>query len=249
VYTSSRDGTLRRWDARTGAATIVVAGSVPIRDFGVAADGRIAAQIGDAAVLIGADGVREQLGTGREWCASMSHFDRVRDRLIAKRCTGGLVLVDGKQRVELRTDGLGTTRIAASPDGARLAGALEDRTVRVWDVATGRVLRVLSGHGDLVMDVAFSPDGTRLASASYDHTVRVWELATGRHRVLRGHAGPVVRVAWHGDHELVTASEDGAVRVWRSPSLEPPSMRDIAAVLERETTARIDASNRATTGG
>jgi WD40 repeat protein/tRNA A-37 threonylcarbamoyl transferase component Bud32 len=248
VYTSSVDGSLRRWDAATGAATTIVAGDAPVRGFVLGADGRVAAQVGDTAVLVSKSGDVSSLGAGRAWCAMMAHFyGGSSDALIVQSCDRGLLLVDGSRVLELATAGYSASRVAVSPDGRRIAGAMGDRTVRVWDARTGKLEQVLSGHADLVMDVAFSADGARLASASYDHTVRVWQLATGRHRVLRGHDGPVRRVAWHGGDELVTASEDGAIRRWRVPSLDVPSAQEIAARLEQATTARIDVSNRATT--
>ena len=71
------------------------------------------------------------------------------------------------------------TAIAFSPDRQRAATAADDKTIRIWDLATASELRVLIGHTDRIGALAFSPDGTRLASASGDGTVRVWNPATG----------------------------------------------------------------------
>ncbi len=64
--------------------------------------------------------------------------------------------------------------VAFSPDGRRLASASLDRTVRVWDVASGQTVATLQGHSAGVSSVAFSPDGRQLASSSYDRMIRIW---------------------------------------------------------------------------
>ena len=69
--------------------------------------------------------------------------------------------------------------MAFSPDRQRVATGGEDRTIRIWDVATATEQRVLTGPSDRVNALAFSPDGARLASANGDGTVRVWDPATG----------------------------------------------------------------------
>lgn len=246
VYSASFDGTLRKWDAQTGESSALIDGNVPLRGFAVARDGRVAAQVGDTAVMVNPDGTAETLGTGAGWCGTRAEFEQARDRLIIQRCDRGLLLVDGKTAVNLPTDGYHVSRLAVSQDGQRIAAAMGDRTVRLWD-SSGKVLAVLRGHTDLVLDVAFSPDGTHLASASYDKTVRVWELATGRYRVMRGHTRAVNDVEFHGGKELVTASWDGTVRVWPVPPTEAPTQDEITKRLDEATTATIDANNRATT--
>lgn len=248
LYSGSLDGTLRKWDLTTGASTLLVEGDVPVRGFAVAADRRVAAQVGETAIMLKPDGTASTLGSGPGWCGAWAQFDKVRDRLLVQRCDKGLLMVDGKTAINLPTEGYPASRLAVSSDGERIAGAMGDRTVRVWD-SQGRSVAVLRGHTDLVMDVAFSPDGTQLASVSYDKTIRIWELATGRHRVLRGHLHAVDRVAWRSPTEVVTASYDGTLRLWPVPDTTPPTQQQIAARLAAATTAVIDANNRATSAG
>jgi WD40 repeat protein len=62
------------------------------------------------------------------------------------------------------------------------------KTIKLWDVASGSLVRSLSGHTDTVISVAFSPDGRLLASGSGDKTIKLWEVATGSLvRTLSGH--------------------------------------------------------------
>jgi WD40 repeat protein len=248
LYSGSLDGTLRKWDLATGQSTALVEGDVPVRGFAVAADGRVAAQVGETAIMLNPDGTAETLGSGPGWCGMWAQFDRVRNRLLVQQCDKGLLMVDGKTGINLPTEGYPATRLAVSPDGERIAGAMGDRTVRVWD-SKGASIAVLRGHTDLVMDVAFSPDGSQLASVSYDKTIRIWELATGRHRVLRGHLHAVDRVFWRSAKEVVTASYDGTIRLWPVPDTTPPTQAQIAERLAAATSAVIDANNRATTSG
>ncbi|EXK78038.1 hypothetical protein FOQG_17268 [Fusarium oxysporum f. sp. raphani 54005] len=67
--------------------------------------------------------------------------------------------------------------VAFSADGQWLASGSLDKTVKIWDAATGAC--TLEGHGESVWSVAFSADGQRLASGSNDETVKIWDAATG----------------------------------------------------------------------
>ncbi len=246
LYTSAYDGTITRWDTVTGVPTDLVRGGVPLSIFAVAADGRVATGAADTLVVLDPDGEHHVIGSGSNECYSFATFEPVRDRLIASRCMHDLLLVDGATQRKLPTGGYPVVRVAVSRDGERIAAAMGDRTIRVWDSAGG-LLYILRGHSDLVRDVAFSPDGTRLASASYDKTIRIWQLGTERHRVLRGHAATVDRIAWRSPLELVSASQDGTLRVWDVPSTALPTQADLARRITAATTARIDDSNRPTT--
>ncbi|WP_322763234.1 pentapeptide repeat-containing protein, partial [Frankia sp. Cr2] len=103
--------------------------------------------------------------------------------------------------------------VAFSPDGAILASACDDGTVRLWETTTGRELRSLTGHSGPVWSVGFSPDGAILASAGDDGTVRLWETTTGEQlRTLTGHTDRVWSVGFSPDGTiLASAGDDGTV--------------------------------------
>ncbi len=131
--------------------------------------------------------------------------------------------------------------VAFRPDGARLATASADGTVRQWGPATGREVEpAYERHTGEVAAVAYSPDGGRVASTGTDRTVRVWR-AEGRQdvAVLHGHTGAVVSLAFAPDGRRLASfsaslgwvpaggmTEDGTARVWDvGPTASLPVLR------------------------
>jgi len=108
------------------------------------------------------------------------------------------------------------TAVAVTPDERRAVSASEDKTLKVWDLASGRELRTFTGHSGLVRAVAVTPDGQRAVSASHDQTLKVWDLASGCELcTLTGHSDQVTAVAVTPDGQrAISASGDRTVKVW-----------------------------------
>lgn len=119
-----------------------------------------------------------------------------------------------------------TYALAWSADGKRLAtgGGIpgELGEVRLFEADTGKLLKVMGAHGDVVQDVNFSPDGAVLAAASADTTIALYDAATGaRRRVIANHADAVAGVAFSPDGKrLASASLDKSAKVFDATSGE-----------------------------
>ena len=66
--------------------------------------------------------------------------------------------------------------VAFSPSGERIATGSEDKTVKLWDAATGRHIATSRDHRASVESLAFSPGGSRIATGDQDGSIRLWDV-------------------------------------------------------------------------
>ncbi|QSJ21001.1 AAA-like domain-containing protein [Nostoc sp. UHCC 0702] len=106
--------------------------------------------------------------------------------------------------------------VAISSDGKTIASASWDKTIKLWDTATGKLIRTLTGHSASVYGVAISSDGKTIASASNDKTIKLWDTATGKIiRTLTGHSASVSGIAFSSDGKTIaSASLDKTIKLW-----------------------------------
>lgn len=109
------------------------------------------------------------------------------------------------------------TGFAFSPDGKTIVTAA-GKSLRIWDVATGRSLQQWQAHESTVVSVAFTPDGTGVVSGGVDRKVSLWEAGTGKEARSFGETGKldvIVGVAVSPDGKLVAAGgRRGEVVLW-----------------------------------
>jgi WD40 repeat protein len=111
----------------------------------------------------------------------------------------------------------GIRSFAFNPDGTLLASGSNDRTARIWNASSGKLLHVLH-HQGYVRSESFSPNGQSLVTASQDGAAYVWDVATGqRELLLVGANGQLNAATFSPDgSEIATASDDRLGRIYYS---------------------------------
>jgi len=146
---------------------------------------------------------------------------------VASGAHQGMGLPDDKVRIFEQSSGRliraleghtsGISAVAYSSDGRHVLSGSWDRTAKLWDAETGKVVRNFE-HGPFVLSVAISRDGTRVASGMHsvgsEALVQVWDTARGSLlHTLKGHTGNVEALAFSPDGtRLLSATLTGQLR-------------------------------------
>jgi WD40 repeat protein len=110
----------------------------------------------------------------------------------------------------------GVWDVAVTPDGQKVVSGGSDKTIKVWDLATGQCLATFEGHTDIVYGVTVTPDGKYIVSGSKDNTLKLWDLALGEClRTFAGHTKETYKAVVTPDGKrLVTGSQDETLKIW-----------------------------------
>lgn len=217
------DGTVKLWDAETGAIkATVTAHKSPIWRLAIDSTGKRMATASDdntAKIWVwDVDKWRRQTTLMHDTAVRAVAFSP-NGRAIATATRQGVLRVwsveTGKMQYEAQAHDAIVYGLAFSPDGTKIASS-GGKVIKLWDAASGQELNTMPTHHGGVYSVAFSPDSKTIASGGWDKSVCLWDVATGtKTATLQGHTQDIWSVAFAPDGAtLVSASEDHTVRVW-----------------------------------
>ena len=197
---SGVDGTVRVWDLDTGEQLHSLTGhDGRVLSVAMSADGRRAISADHRTVRVW------DLDTGKRVVSLGQRLWDHPGRRLWDWCAGLFHSNESPQ-----------SPLCVGADGRRAVSVDSDRTVRVWDLDSGRKLHTLTSQDGFVREVAVSADGRRAVSGGFGGMVRVWDLNSGELvHTLTGHRGPVTAVAVSADgRRAVSGGDDKTVRVW-----------------------------------
>lgn len=213
AVSGSQDGTICLWDVQTGeqlriedADTMGVTGITPSESTGITG---IAPFESDPILLVSSGRSTEALG---------GTLSLGQTPIGAVNSPGRAMLWDWNSQtsygLEKNTDSV--TCLSLSRDGRRVVTGSMDSTIRLWDLESGRQLRLLSGDGDPIWSIAAEPSGKTVLGGSQEGLFRRWDLETGKRTHTLGQVRKMIEgLAMTPDGTVaVTAPADGDSMSW-----------------------------------
>jgi WD40 repeat protein/DNA-binding SARP family transcriptional activator len=230
IATSSRDGTIKVWDALNGLELVRLVQGVPVFALDFSPDNKLIAAGGyDGITKVWDVGSNDLLFTLAGHGHVVSFVDFSPDgRYLATASLDGTTKVwdisaEGKREwLTLAGHDHVIFSVDYSPDGKQIATSSWDNTAAVWDAITGKNLLTLEDFTAEVARITYSPDGTKLAAADYDGFLKVWAAATGELLYsIQAHSPGDIDVAFSSDGiHLASGGSDGMVKLWESATGE-----------------------------
>lgn len=180
--------TIRIWEAKAGAPI----SKSPICEIGKLA-GRVTAMtfLPDQPVLVAADGDASSPATLRTW-----------------------QIPSGEVQASWPAHADSILSIKVSKDGKLLVTAGADKVAKAWALPGGKEIAKFEGHAGPVMAVALSADAAQLATAGSDKEIKIWNVKTRDQTAsLTTNPSAVIDLAWTTDGKVISAAEDGLVRL------------------------------------
>ena len=105
--------------------------------------------------------------------------------------------------------------VTFSSDGTSLVSGSDDKTLKLWDVQTGGVVKTFHGHTSWILSLSVSSDCTTIASGSSDNTIRLWDIQTGECHCIISQLEPVSFVSFFptNSQHLISIS-GGIIHQW-----------------------------------
>lgn len=107
--------------------------------------------------------------------------------------------------------------ITFNASGDLLVSGSADKTIKLWQVSSGKCLRTLTRRNGWVFSVAVSPNSEMLASKSFGNTIKLWQLSNAKRlKTLSGHNDWVYSIAFSPDsNSLISGSGDYTIKLWQ----------------------------------
>jgi ribosome assembly protein 4 len=242
LASASKDGTVRVWNARTGALQCCLAGhtdSVEALRWG--GSGLIYSGSRDRTIIVWAleAGAKDRGKVARVLAGHAHRVNALALSTDAACRTGGFTREGACPADPAAAQAAAAKKyaaaLAAGEGVERLVSCSDDLTLMLWEGGREKKpLARMTGHTACVNHLSFSPDGRYIASGSFDKKVKLWDGRTGKFLVTYvGHVASVYQVAWAPDSRyLASAAKDSTIKVWPAaaagPSVKPTALHTLA---------------------
>jgi WD40 repeat protein/serine/threonine protein kinase len=227
VVSGGRDHSIRLWSPETGEETGRLEGHEGgVTYVGYASETQLVSTDGMGAIAWWdlPSRTRQRVVAGDGVAIHGASLTPDRRSLLTAHADGSVRVTDlasGTTSLRLAAHEGAAATVAVSPHGAIAAtGSVDQQRLSLWDLASGKLLAHLEGHGKSVFDVAVV-SGSRVASASEDGTIRLWDTQTGREAAVSERMDEAVFTldAHPREDWLAAGLDDGSVRLFRADTL------------------------------